>query len=45
MHFWVESIVERHIVEFVAEMYQSFSKTEVEFKKTLMGRLVHEIPL
>ena len=45
MDFWVEMNLNRYIVEFVAECYQSFSKAEAIFRSGLRGKLLKEIPL
>jgi len=43
--FWVNTIVEGYIIEFVIERYQSFLETEVVFKSILGGRLMRDVSL
>ena len=43
--FWVESTLDRYIVEFSAECYQYFSRVEDTFRSGLRGELLKEIPL
>ena len=41
----MESTVDRYIVEFAAECYQSFSREEDIFRSGLRGKLLKEIAL
>jgi hypothetical protein len=43
--FWVSTMLEGYIIEFVAENHQSFSWEEEIFKKGARGKLLREIPM
>jgi hypothetical protein len=45
VEFWVQTTLERYIVEFSMENHQSFSKEEVVFYKGAQGILLREISL
>jgi len=45
MDFWVQTTLERYIIEFSLEGHQSFSKVKVMFKLGFWGRILREILL
>jgi hypothetical protein len=43
--FWVNTTLERYIIEFATKNHQSFSRAEADFKQDAWGRVLREIPL